>query len=235
MEELAQLSNASASYDDIASMGPPAAPLAFPDPVLGIAARVTAIVFSPESGTEIMADNVIYKVNPASQNELPNHAYLIGRKLKRAIYGCVRAASVLRLRDRDRRVWEMTNELSAVKIIEWNAVRQMKGRQMEDPVKEVACMQHISKDGLDLHPNVLGTLDVLADEQYMYSFMPFCTGGEMFAYVEKEGRFPEPLARYWFKQILQVSWCVVFNCLLFSCCDALLINFCASIPFASYP
>jgi serine/threonine protein kinase len=217
MDELAVLSNASATYDEIASIHDPAPPLQFPDPVLGRAVRTTAMVYNPETGIEQPHPNVIYRAYPEFPNQVPTHAYLIGKKLKRAIYGCVRAASVLRLRQppdntsqpqpscAGTEVWEYTTTMAAVKIIDWNAVRQMRGKHTEDPVKEVACMQYISRDGQDPHPNVLGTWDVLADEQYLYSFMPFCSGGEMFTYVERDGRFLEPVARHWFKQILQVS------------------------------
>jgi len=61
-------------------------------------------------------------------------------------------------------------------------------------------MQYISSDGE--HPNVMTTLDVLADEQYLYCFMPFCSSGELFGFVQRNGRFSEPEGRYWFKQIL---------------------------------
>ena len=91
-----------------------------------------------------------------------------------------------------------------VKIMDWNLVRDLRGRHMEDPVKEVSAMQYICTDGGS--PNVLGTLDVMSDEQYLYSFMPFCSCGELFGYVERDGRFSEPVARFWFRQLLNVSF-----------------------------
>jgi len=205
MDDLALISNATATYDEIESLHPPVPPLQFPDPVLGRAVRTSAVVYNPDTDMKCIAPNVIYRAFQDQPFRLPNHAYLIGKKLKKAIYGCVRASSVLRLREETASggVWEYTTTMAAVKIIDWNAVRLMRGRHTEDPVKEVACMQYISQDGRDPHPNVLGTWDVLADEQYLYSFMPFCSGGEMFTYVERDGRFKEPLARFWFKQILQ--------------------------------
>ena len=94
--------------------------------------------------------------------------------------------------------------MAAVKIMDWNPVRDLRGRHMEDPVKEVSAMQYICTDGGS--PNVLGTLDVMSDEQYLYSFMPFCSCGELFGYVERDGRFSEPVARFWFRQLLNVSF-----------------------------
>jgi len=90
--------------------------------------------------------------------------------------------------------------MAAVKIMDWNLVRDLRGRHMEDPVKEVSAMQYLCTDGGS--PNVLGTLDVMSDEQYLYSFMPFCSCGELFGYVERDGRFSEPVARFWFRQLL---------------------------------
>ena len=94
--------------------------------------------------------------------------------------------------------------MAAVKIMDWNLVRDLRGRHMEDPVKEVSAMQYICTDGGS--PNVRGTLDVMSDEQYLYSFMPFCSCGELFGYVERDGRFSEPVARFWFRQLLNVSF-----------------------------
>jgi len=204
MHDLALLSNATATFEEISETGSPAAPLNFPDPNLGRAARVTAVVYNPNTGEESPQPNVIYRsIRDGSANpSLPNRAYLIGRKLKAAIYGCVRACTILRMRDVEREIWEITEVMAAVKIMDWNSVRSMRGRHMEDPIKEVACMQYISRDGQQPHANVMGTLDVLADDQYLYSFMPFCTSGEMFGHVERDGRFSEPLARYWFRQIV---------------------------------
>lgn len=209
MEELAQLTNASAPFEEISANGPPAAPLSFPPPRVGRAARVTANVYNPATSEEASVPNVIYEV--CEDGAPPQRAYWIGRKLKKAIYGCVRSCTVLKLRDPGRWTamdgdggsggsWEITSEMAAVKIMDWNAVRELRGRHMEDPVKEVAAMQFICLGGA--HPNVLGSTDVLQDEQYLYSFMPFCSCGELFGYVERDGRFSEPVARFWFRQIL---------------------------------
>jgi hypothetical protein len=62
------------------------------------------------------------------------------------------------------------------------------------------------------NPNVLGSSDVLQDGDFLYSVMPFCRGGDLFGvvvqYAEENGGeagMPEPVARYWFRQILWVS------------------------------
>lgn len=204
MEELALLTNASASFEEVAENGPPSRALAFPNPLVGKAARVTATVYNPATSEEAQVPNVVYEVRP--DGTPPSHAYWIGRKLKKAIYGCVRSCTVLRLREGGWQgpgrggSWEVTPDMAAVKIMDWNKVQELRGRHMEDPVKEVSAMQFIARDGS--HPNVLGTLDVLSDQQYLYSFMPFCSCGELFGFVERDGRFSEPVARFWFRQLL---------------------------------
>ena len=87
----------------------------------------------------------------------------IGRKLKKAIYRCVRSCTVLKLREGGWQgpgaggCWEVTSEMAAVKIMDWNAVNELRGKHMEDPMKEVSAMQYIAQDGP--HENVLGTLN----------------------------------------------------------------------------
>jgi len=203
MDEIALLSNASASFDEIASQGDAANPLDFPEPGVGRGIRVTANVYNPTSGEEASVPNVIYQVDE-SISMGADRAYWIGRKLKKAIYGCVRSCTILRPRLQNGEYsldsWEVTPEMGAVKIVDWNLVTRNQGRHTEDPIKEVAAMQFAAQSGD--HAHVMRSLDVLADDQYLYVFMPFCSMGELFGFVEREGRFSEPVARYWFRQIL---------------------------------
>lgn len=71
---------------------------------------------------------------------------------------------------------------------------------IKDPLKEVAAMQFLCKDGAQ--PNVLGCWDLFKDSKYIYLVMPFCSNGELFNYVERNGRFEEPVAKFWFRQLL---------------------------------
>jgi len=152
-------------------------------------------------------------------------AYWPQRRLQDAIYGSVWACLVLRRHhgvaadDAARAagvepgsanapiVWEITSEHVAIKMVEWARVHHMRGRLLEDPVKEVAAMQLLGAN----HPNVLGGSEVLQDGDFLYSIMPFCRDGDLFGvvvqYAEESGGeigMPEPVARYWFRQILLV-------------------------------
>ncbi|KAL3777795.1 hypothetical protein HJC23_003568 [Cyclotella cryptica] len=170
---------------------------------------------------------------PPPSSSLPDPssyiAYWPQRRLQDAIYGCVMACVVLvrhigEAADDAARaagyepghplapiVWEITNKHVAIKQVEWRRVHAMRGRLLEDPIKEIAALQLIGND----HPNVLGSSEVLQDNEYLYSVMPFCRGGDLFGIVlaaaeerqaneelEGAGGMSEPVARYWFRQLL---------------------------------
>mmetsp|Transcript_7836 Transcript_7836/g.11795 ORF Transcript_7836/g.11795 Transcript_7836/m.11795 type:complete len:474 (+) Transcript_7836:221-1642(+) len=151
-------------------------------------------------------------------------AYFPQRRLQDAIYGSVWACLVLKRHsgpasdDAARAaglepgdpaapiVWEIAGRHVAIKMVEWSRVHQARGRLLEDPVKEIAAMQLIGTE----HPNVLGSEEVLQDDDFLYSVMPYANGGDLFGYVVRdaelrggEGGMSEPVARYWFRQILE--------------------------------
>ncbi|KAG7359834.1 serine/threonine protein kinase [Nitzschia inconspicua] len=150
-------------------------------------------------------------------------AYAPSRRLQDAIYGSVWACVVLQRHhgvaadDAARAagvepgspqapiVWETTNDFVAIKMIEWARVHHMRGRLLEDPVKEIAAMQLVGNS----NPHVLGPIEVLQDGEFLFTVMPYCSGGDLFGVVVKfaeesggEVGMPEPVARYWFRQIL---------------------------------
>lgn len=196
-EDLAFLDNASAAYEDIEVNGAPSAPLPFDRPKTGNAERVDAPVYNPVTHDVLEVSNIIYERH--ADGRPPDRAYWVGRKLKKCIFGVVKECTILRFRNDMNAPWEVTAQKAAVKIMSWQKIRDL--RHIEDPQKEVAAMQYISKGGG--HPHVMGVLDVLQDDEYLLLFMPFCSSGDLFGFVQQAGRFPEPMARYWFKQILE--------------------------------
>mmetsp|Transcript_19155 Transcript_19155/g.28357 ORF Transcript_19155/g.28357 Transcript_19155/m.28357 type:complete len:211 (-) Transcript_19155:694-1326(-) len=199
MDELAFLENASASFEDIAENGDPSVPLSFDPATVGAAERVDAAVFNPVTNEVLEVSNIIYERH--ADGRPPERAYWVGRKLKKCIFGVVKACTILKFRNVPDVPWEVTELKAAVKIMSWQKIREL--QHIEDPQKEVAAMQFVCRDGV--HPHIMGTLDVLQDEEYLLLFMPFCSSGDLFGFVQQAGRFPEPMARYWFKQILEVS------------------------------
>ena len=198
MEELAFLENASASYEDIEMNGAPSESLRFDPARIGVAERVDASVYNPATNDVLDLSNIIYERH--ADGRPPERAYLVGRKLKKCIFGVVKACTILKFRNSPDVPWEVTEHRAAVKIMAWQKIRTI--QHAEDPQQEVAAMQFVSKDGS--HPHVMGALDVLQDEDYLLMFMPLCSTGDLFGFVQEAGRFTEPMARYWFKQILEV-------------------------------
>lgn len=198
MEDFAYIQNASATFDDLILNGEPCMPLPFERATTGRAERVDAPVFNPVTHDVLEVSNIIYERHPDGRP--PDRAYWVGRKLKKCIFGVVKECTVLRFRNDANVPWEVTPAKAAVKIMSWQKIREL--RHIEDPQKEVAAMQYVSRDGV--HPHVMGVLDVLQDEEYLLMFMPFCSSGDLFSYVQQAGRFTEPMARYWFRQILEV-------------------------------
>jgi len=220
------------TFENIKAEGHPTRPLDFPPPRVRRGRRVNALVVHPRTGTRDVLAGVLHRESFRSRKGTSNSdslgreeedyvAYYPQRRLQDAIYGAVWACLVLR-RHRGRAeedaaaaarvrpgdpnapiVWEITGQHVAIKMIEWARVMQNRGRLLEDPIKEIAAMQLIGTE----HPNVLGCMEVLQDDDYLYSIMPYARGGDLFGYVVNESRaeggMEEPVARYWFRQILE--------------------------------
>jgi len=214
--------HAQVTFAEVESTGSPTRPLEFPPPNVARGVRVQALVIDLERGVRDVWPNVIHREDLLS-GEKEVQAYFPNKRLQDAIYGSVWAAVVLHRHhgpaadDAARAaglepgspqapiVWETTNMIVAIKMVDWSRVHRMRGRQLEDPVKEVAALQLIGAD----HPHVLGSIDVMQDENYLYSVMPYCRDGDLFGIVVKhaeeaggERGMSEPVARYWFRQIL---------------------------------
>lgn len=151
-------------------------------------------------------------------------AYMPVRKLQDAIYGAVWAMRVLQRHygeaaDEAARttgfqpgsaeapvVWETTHHYVAIKVMDWAKIHSLRGNILEDPIKEIKAMQYIGNSS----PHVLGILEVLEGSNWLYAIMPYCRGGDLFGVVvdyadanDGNAGMPEPVARYWFLQILK--------------------------------
>lgn len=176
-------------------------------------------------------------------------AYWIQRTVREAIYGRVLFAVVLKKGING--VWESTNQHCAIKELSWQHIRRERDRLAEDPIKEVSAMQHLKEwiastrripdNGNNgdpvassfeymLHTNIMMPLDLLSDERYLYSIMPYCNGGELFELLDMNERFSEPEARYWMTQVLNVRQpCTWLDCR--TCCSAIISLLCLYSKF----
>jgi len=198
-------------------------PLDFEPAVIGKAeVRESAVVYDPETRYRVeVFDSVV--CCPHCRVRDPERdcqrAYLVGRKLRRCIFGSVRECRILKFRDDP--IWgpyfEVTAERAAVKIMSRERIRTV--QNIENPLMEVAAMQHINSSSSNCygdfssawaqsHPHIVGILDLWQNDKFLYMFMPYYSSGDLFSVVEERGAergLPEHEARYWFRQILDVS------------------------------
>ncbi|KAG7353665.1 serine/threonine protein kinase [Nitzschia inconspicua] len=176
--------------------------------------------------------------NGCSISKQPATAYLPIKKLAKSIYGSVKLCIVLKRIENSQTnhcktpegrqdyeddllgasassnslQWESTDYLVAIKFSEWKRIHQLRGKHLEDPIKECAALQLVG----NYHPHVIGALEILQDDHCLYTVMPYLGGGDLYGrllgYVgyrstgDVGGKgnigFDENLARMWFRQLL---------------------------------
>lgn len=188
LEELQQIeqegygAHAALHYQDVAEAGPPARPQEFPTPLVreGVRTSVQAMDHRTRKVREVK--NVLM----ASHDD--QKSYLMKKKISKSAYGNVYLSVVLRRRlpqsfdGYEKNVWdvewESTNEFVAITISPWDVARRgqpRRSRSFADPVHAIAAMQHVG----NYHPNVLGCLDVLHDDSYLYTVAKFHGGVDL--------------------------------------------------------
>jgi serine/threonine protein kinase len=99
-------------------------------------------------------------------------------------------------------VFQVTNRYVAVKVNYSKQMERLRNRHAEDPLKEIAAMQLIGNE----NPNVMGVIEVLFDGDNLNVVMPYAGSGDLFQLLQESQQnsvgFPEPTARYWFRQIM---------------------------------
>lgn len=164
---------------------------------------------SQACGTMIAEEALENPVTTNTKGDTANRAYWLQNSLSQCIYGTVRKAVQLRQRVPTEDInaeWELTYPRieCAVKEMQWDKIRRYRQRnEAEDPIKEVAAMQFISR--LPETPEkqfVLQQKDLLFDDRFLYSVMPFCNKGELFAVLETSQKFSENEARFFMIQML---------------------------------
>lgn len=218
---MAARAQAYATFEQVQASGEPCRPLEFPAPQISLGVQIESPVVDSNSGQQFLM-RVIHA--EAFLNESQFVAYTQTKRLETAIYGSVWACVVLRRHygvaannDAARRhgvepgspeapiVWETTNQYVAIKMMEWAKINRYRGEMLEDAIKEIQAMQYIGNSS----PHVIGLRDVLQNNEYLFNIMPYCSGGDLFGVVVRyaeenngESGMPEPVARYWFRQIL---------------------------------
>ena len=190
----------------------PVNPLSFEDPIIGRGQMIGDLpvsMFDPERNMCRSLSNVLVSYGSSPQNYLscqPVQAYWFKNVIRQAIYGSVFRAELLRpCNNRSDCAWERSGEEFAIKAIEiskFDKVYSSKSMtNAEDPLKEIAAMQHImSTNNCD---NVLTMKEAIVDETHLHIVMPYCKGGELFDHASQADRsFNEPQVKSFMKQIV---------------------------------
>jgi len=98
----------------------------------------------------------------------------------------------------DQHTYKRTSNLVAVKIISRAKLAQLSGQTQEDPIKEISALQFVGNN----HPNVMGQIECISDQNHLYSVMNFSNGGELYDLVDANGKLTEVQARHYFAQML---------------------------------
>ncbi|KAF7023915.1 hypothetical protein CFC21_036338 [Triticum aestivum] len=93
-----------------------------------------------------------------------------------------------------------TGEVVAIKVFDKEAVRR--SGTVDQVRREVDVMRRVH------HPNVVRLHEVMATRSRIYFVMEYASGGELFARLAESTRFPEPVARRYFQQLITaVEFC----------------------------
>lgn len=111
--------------------------------------------------------------------------------------------------DSDNFVWEPMNKHVIIKTASWEKMRRLRGRHLEDPLKEIQALQLLEGstygDG-DHHPHIIRSLAALQDDKYLYNITPYAKDGDLCGIVMNDinsnSRMSETNARRWFREIL---------------------------------
>ncbi|CAZ86621.1 unnamed protein product [Tuber melanosporum] len=126
--------------------------------------------------------------------------WLLGRTLGKGSSGRVRLAKHVE-----------TGQFAAIKIVGKGNDEMVGENGQERPLppgleREVVIMKLIC------HPNVMGLWDVWENRGELYLVLEYIEGGELFDYLTRRGRLPEPEALMYFRQILSgIDYCQHFN------------------------
>jgi serine/threonine protein kinase len=168
-------------------------PIPFPPPIFGNG-EIRRIQIRDASFDDV-PDNI--RLNPCLLSITSHTVYEIGRKIKDAIYGAVYIGCVLnRINDT---TFERSHVYVAIKRISKRRLSEIGNLTQEDPIKEIAAMQFLRSPGSEY---VMTQIECVQNAENIFSIMQFCTGGELFDFVDADGAMTEANARVLFTHIL---------------------------------
>lgn len=191
------------------SPGPVARPLHFPTPKVCRCETTTLSVLCNDHGRVQTMKQVL--VPEAGSENNPSIAYAITKKLAKSTYGHVYLGAVLQRFSVEEGQhssveWESTGDYVSIKMSSFRNIHASRGKRLDDPIKEIAALQHLGA----YHKNVLGCVEALQDDDHLYCISRYCSGGDLYRRLMGEGkkksktrRPDEQQVRVWFSQLLR--------------------------------
>lgn len=122
----------------------------------------------------------------------------LGEIIKKTIYGAVLHGVVLEPLAASSSVFVRSEEDVAIKVYAKHLVTQNLARSREQPLNEMAILQYVGNN----FPHILGQIECCADDNNMYSIMPWVHGGELFDHVADNGPMSEEEAKAMFYRLI---------------------------------
>ncbi len=163
--------------------------------------------------TRTMGGNIVV-LEPDGE---PPQAFWLQRKIGLSSHGVIRLGYKLRRNTKasfkgPSNAWQLDmneeGETSLVKItIMHSSILDMKVdcHEGQNPLNELSALQMIANHSNIEDAHVVGTRLVGTCTSYVYSVLPYYPDGTLLHYCVSKGNLEEPVARFLFKQILQVS------------------------------
>ena len=175
--------------------------------------------------TSTMAGNIVVIDIEGQESQ----AFWLQRKVGQTAHGSIRLGFVLRYSETESadsegaagRVWELAPgpategdagidyQMVAIKILDTAVLNSDHAADslLHNPVNELCALQmvakHYEKKGKTGH--VVATKLIAVSSQHVYAILPYYPDGTLFQFCLSQESLKEPVARFFFRQILQVS------------------------------
>lgn len=210
--------SARVTFDEVRDSGPPTINIEFPQPNINRAMVDTITYYDRDSPDFFPKQPALFRVSNEGNRQMTNCAYALNPDniKRRTQMGYIQCCLILEkhITDVGEIIFIPTNKYAAVKISSKQTIfkKWMNGDcRTENPWQEVSALQFIENY---YHPNILGIIEALHDDDNLYTVMPFCPGGDLYDNIGPKG-CPEQVARSYFQQILngldQLQNCGIFH------------------------
>jgi hypothetical protein len=162
--------------------------------------------------TQTMAGNIII----FEEDGKPPQAFWLQRKIGKSSNGVIRLGYKLRPNSKPKfkdstDAWELAIDESSIQpIVTINMMHSSvldlkpEDKDFHNPLDELSALQMIARHDNSENAHVVGTELVATCSQHLYAILPYHPDGTLLQYCQTVGSLDEPVARFFFRQILKV-------------------------------